>query len=55
MVAWEWNYGDTCILTFPINKTILVEKTALIYSQSNLGPTDNTPGIFGQKAEPRMV
>lgn len=49
-VAWEWNYGDTCQIQFPINHTIKVESNALIYTQTGDAPTTETVGSLGQKA-----
>ena len=50
LIGYSWNYGDTLELTFNVNPIILVEKDAIIYTEENEAPTNETVGRLNQMA-----
>lgn len=48
-VGYSWAYGDTLRIELPIDRTLLVEDNAIIFSIKNQIPNENTVGEYGQK------
>ena len=49
-IGYSWNYGDTVEIPYSIYKTIPVEDNAIIYYESEKGPSKDTVGLLNQKA-----
>ena len=50
IVAYKWNYGDSCNITFSANQVLFVEQDAIIYTQEGDAPNSETTGHLDQKA-----
>lgn len=48
-IAYSWNYGDTLVLDFKKDKTIFVEKDAIIFEEKDKKPDTTTEGTYQQK------
>lgn len=48
--CYSWNYNDSLSISFNINPIITVEQDALIYTNADEAPDENTVGRFGQFA-----
>lgn len=49
-IGYSFNYGDTVVIHYSINKTVFVEDNAIVYTEAGECPNDSTTGIKGQKA-----
>ena len=49
-VGYSWHYGESLDLTLSISKTIYVEDSAIIYTETGGHPDDSRAGFIGQRA-----